>query len=79
MLAVSLPLSIAKGGDSRIGRLQHLNGGAGAVVGRQQALQQVRGFPEFANKKNGLGFARQLREKLFCPILDPQQLALPCA
>ena len=57
------PLTLATGGDSRIGRLQHLDGRAGAVVGRLQALQQVFGFPKSANEKNGLWFARQSRKK----------------
>ena len=60
--SLSLP-SLAAEGDSRIGRLQHLNGRAGVVVGRLQALQQVFGFPESANEKDGLWFARQSQKK----------------
>ena len=57
-------LSLATEGGSRIGRLQHLDGRAGAVVGRLQALQQVIGFPESTNEKYGLEFVRQPEEKV---------------
>ena len=56
-------LSLAIEEDARIGRLQHLDGRASAIVGRLQALQQIFGFPESANEKNSLWFARQPRKK----------------